>query len=140
MTLIISIHPTNQRTADRGTRDRPAAPREVDGAERAQEARGGGGGEARHPTNGNAGGGGAIVRIAGVGKRPDTELEQSQRRCVGGVYCCRRGGHCVRAYLKALFLMGEGGHVLDKLFIHWGWGACVGGMTYYLLHMHATYM
>lgn len=76
----------------------------MEGAERAQEASGGSGGEAsRLQRSGDTGCGGAVVWVAGVDERPVTAVEPSQRRCVGGMYCCRGGGHRVCACLEPLF-------------------------------------
>lgn len=52
----------------------------------------------------------------------DTELEQSKRRCVGGAYRCRRGGHRLRANLETLFLIDVRGESKRGLFLSWRGG------------------
>lgn len=73
-------------------------------------------------------------------ERPVTAVEPGQRPCVGGVYCCRGGGHRVCACLETLFRMNGYGRIRTSkergraLCI----GAGVGGSTEGLTHSLAS--
>lgn len=99
-------HPHNSDAADRGSRYRPSALGEMDGAKGAQEAGGGGGGATtRLATRRDACGGGAVIRVSGVDEGADTELEPSPQRGVGGVLGNRGGGDRLQARLESLLVI-----------------------------------
>lgn len=102
-----AVHtPPCARSADRRAGDRPAAAREVEGPERAQEARGGGGGKAGVgiPRDSDASDGGAVIWVAGVDEGADTDVEPRSRGSAGVVRADCRGCYRLHAHLESMFL------------------------------------
>lgn len=77
----------------------------MEGSERAQEARGGGGGKAGQiETNSDPSGGGTVLWIAGVAAGPNTEFVPNERGVIGSIHHCRGGGDRVRACCGTVFV------------------------------------
>lgn len=78
----------------------------MEGPERAQEARGGGGGKAgvRIQRDGDASHGGAVIWVAGVDEGTDTDMEPSSRGSAGVVRSDCRGGYRLHPHLESMFL------------------------------------